>query len=42
MLVKVLKKDLRPPIQGGEPYEIGVWHHCKNFDTAKSALLGSM
>lgn len=32
MLVKVLKKDLRPPIQGGEPYEIGVWHHCKNFD----------
>ena len=33
--VKVLDKDLRPPIQGGEPYEIGVWQHCKNFDTSK-------
>ena len=32
--VKVLDKDLRPPIQGGEPYEIGVWHHCENFDTS--------
>jgi len=32
--VKVLDKDLCPPIQGGEPYEIGVWYHCKNFDTS--------
>ena len=32
--VKVLDKDLRPPIQRGEPYEIGVWHHCENFDTS--------
>ena len=34
MLVKVLDKDLCPPIQGGEPCEIGVWHHCKNFDAS--------
>jgi len=33
--VKVLDKDLRPPIQGGRPYEIGVWHHCENFDTSE-------
>ena len=33
--VKVLDKNLCPPIQGGEPYEIGVWHHCKNFDTSE-------
>ena len=32
MLVKVLDKNLRPPIQGGKPYKIGVWHHCANFD----------
>lgn len=31
--VKVLDKNLCPPIQGGEPYEIGVWQHCENFDT---------
>ena len=36
MLVKVLDKDLRPPIQGGEPYEIGVWHHCENFYTGNA------
>ena len=34
MLVKVLDKELRPPIQGGEPYEIGVWHHCESFDAS--------
>jgi hypothetical protein len=33
--VKVLDKDLRPPFQGGRPYEIGVWHHCENFDTSE-------
>jgi hypothetical protein len=33
--VKVLDKDLRPPIQGGKPYEIGVWHHCEDFDTSE-------
>ena len=33
--VKVLDKDLCPPIQGGEPYEIGVWHHCEDFDTSE-------
>ena len=32
--VKVLDKNLCPPIQGGEPYEIGVWQHCENFDTS--------
>jgi hypothetical protein len=32
--VKVLDKDLRPPIQGGKPYEIDVWHHCEDFDTS--------
>ena len=32
--VKVLNKDLRPPIQGGKQYKIGVWHHCENFDTS--------
>ena len=32
--VKVLDKDLCPPIQGGEPCEIGVWHHCENFDAS--------
>jgi len=35
MLVKVLDKDLCSPIQGGKSYEIGVWHHCKNFDTSE-------
>ena len=34
--VKVLDKDLRPPFQGGKPYEIGVWHHCENFDTSNA------
>ena len=33
--VKVLDKDLCPPFQGGRPYEIGVWHHCENFDTSE-------
>lgn len=33
--VKVLDKDLCPPIQGGKPYEIGVWHHCEDFDTSE-------
>ena len=33
--VKVLDKDLRPPIQGGKQYKIGVWHHCQNFDTSE-------
>jgi len=32
--VKVLDKDLRPPIQRGKQYKIGVWHHCENFDTS--------
>jgi len=32
--VKVLDKDLCPPIQGGEPYEIGVWQHCENFNAS--------
>jgi len=32
--VKVLDENLCPPIQGGEPYEIGVWQHCENFDTS--------
>jgi len=36
MLVKVLDKDLCPPIQGGEPCEIGVWHHCENFDISNA------
>ena len=30
--VKVLNKDLCPPIQGGKPYKIGVWNHCENFN----------
>jgi len=33
--VKVLDKNLCPPIQGGEPYEIGAWHHCEDFDTSE-------
>ncbi|MDY0387942.1 MAG: hypothetical protein RBT65_12620 [Methanolobus sp.] len=34
--VKVLDKNLRPPIQGGKQYKIGVWHHCENFDTSNA------
>jgi hypothetical protein len=30
--VKVLDKDLCPLIQGGEPYKVGVWNHCENFN----------
>ena len=30
-LFKVLDKDMRPPIQGGDPVEIGEWYHCDNF-----------
>jgi hypothetical protein len=33
--VKVLDKNLCPPIQGGEPYEIGTWHYCENFDMSE-------
>jgi hypothetical protein len=33
--IKVLDKNLYPPIQGGKPYKIGVWHHCEDFDTSE-------
>ena len=33
--VKVLDKNLCPPIQGGKPYEIGAWHYCENFDMSE-------